>query len=1311
MGAEEDNAVAAAIASLVTDNPFLKLIPTSIIGQVIAAHTAQTTVPQRWESGPPRTSGRWKDLDDEDIPEVIILEDPPLNEDLPGYKPEHRPIDGPTWMEEEKQKREEEKLEAEAREMWRKSEEQRKKTDRLFPPPAIRQPAIFLDETREQAEKRKERARKIAQQRIVSKPGGRSTGGGKGILAAEEGTTKGKDDETSKDKDKDKDPTSDDKVPIDQRPFARKGQPPEEPPEEPRQIEVTPGDPTLWRDWRATEGDPDAPWNYVSKAMQRLDPSEMGPDGRPVRFTRGHYDSYYDTDLYQVIENMEDKDNPILRGSYDLMQGYVGTFLAGEEGYIEIWTDRDTTMEDLNQADSVEYTATTGKPLEYLETGTIQGQELAQEKYMMDQLDNLRASLAKLDGGLVSNEAKAYIWDIARRRAFDFRNVMDIMRDPAARFSGKFESLQVDPETAKRITDASPYHAVDPDALEGVIPPADPTDMHYMTAQHSPNLLVGQVKAFFREINDLVFRIEKQARISPLRGMSARDLEARLSQNEIADATREAIMEQVPNAQWFRTEIPYTVEFKVDRTRPEFNNPDGSPWSPRPGLGRITEYELQEGSPYGKLAYVTWKDLTREERRDILTAAENGWDLPAHRITWHEVGDYGERQASAISGMDYRQIAMDQAEFNIADYAMHRSQVPPSEFDHVVEFDSKGRPGGLVPQQFQAEYQQWSDQIRENNKSNLKAKNVSEGYSQFVEDKILSNQADKMSEVQLSRIREEMRDRIPDGDNAATENAYGSRTPERDEIQAITQYDQDSLESQMRPYHVSDLSFERYSDFADGARSSTMGSMLEGGKDPEVGEGFRAYQGRHEPPIGDSFSVYSLNDFIRQVRLDPENFEAWVNAQEAGREGTVRGYADYAALSSEEQDEYHEFKALFRESEKDWQTVTHRERPVALQDLSDKDLARRVFDLIEEFQTVTGVDWGVTPMWRQVNNWRVNPRYNESQAKLDWELGLPSAHGVMDQMSDHRVPHLQREITEHLATLAMRVQRMQRGEFPEIYFDPNTWKDVYDAQPSKSPIDRSYGYEPYKKSSVLYEEAVAFEKLQQQGRETIDENLALTTSGDVTLDDLRNNQADVDTVAKWMGEHVAEEGLPMPPEAEKFLREMVDAHARERDTRQKGLPNKPFDPAVRENRDALRLERELFNELVLDRLWSRHGARYRSTSNTSWVNESGQIDVLKRWNNLDDKAKQAISEDYSDEKFKGWYEGQVAVLRRMSNAELSQALRPFDDDQINTVKYHGPEYQWINEAMLDMAYNEANRRLDKILKDVDHWAQDPDWGK
>jgi hypothetical protein len=1290
VGAEEDNAVAAAIASLVTDNPFLKLIPTSIIGQMIAAHTAQTTLPRR------TVAKKQPDIDEE-IPPVIVIEDPPLNKDLPDL-PEQKPIDGPTWMEKEQQKREEEKREAEAREMWRKSEEQRKKTDRLFPPPAIRQPAIILDETREQAERRKQRARQISQQQIISRPGGRSTGGGKGILTAEEGTTKGKDDETSKDKDKD--PTSDDKVPIDQRPFARKGQPPEEPPEEPDRIEVTPGDPTLWRDWRATQGDPDAPWNYVSKAMQRLDPSEMGPDGRPVRFARGP--ALNDTDLYQVIENMEDKDNPILLGSYDLMQGYVGTFLAGKEGQIEIWTDRDTTMEDLNQADSVEYTATTGKPLEYLETGTVQGRELGAEKHMMDQLDSLRASLAKLDGGLVSNEAKAYIWDIARRRAFDFRNVMDIMRDPAARFSGKFESLQVDPETAKRITD---HH---PDVLRGVIPPADPTDMHYMTAQHSPNLLVGQVNAFFREINDLVFRIEKQARISPLRGMSARDLEARLSQNEIADATRESVWEQVPNAQWFRTEIPYTVEFKVDRTRPEFNNPDGSPWSPRPGLGRITEYELQEGSPYGKVAYVTWKDLTREERRDILTAAENGWDLPAHRITWHEVGDYGERQASAISDMDYRQIAQRQAEFNIADYAMHQSQIPPSEFDHVVEFDSKGRPGGLVPQQFRAEYKQWSDQIRENNKSTLQEKNVSEGYSQFVEDKILSNQADEMSEVQLSRIREEMRDRIPDGDNAAMEYiiAYGSRTPERDEIQAITQYDRDSPESHFRPHFGEALSFERYSDFADGARSSTMGSMLEGGKDPEVGKGFRSIQGRHEPPIGESYNVAELNDFIRQVRLDPANFKAWVKAQD----GESTGYADYAAKSKQEQEIYDAERAAYLGSSKDWQAVTNRERPVALRDLSDKELARRLFDLIEEYQTVSGEDWITGPMWRKINDWRVNPRYKESQAKLDWELGLPSAHGVMDQMSDHRVPHLQREITEHLATLAMRVHDMEQGEFPEIYFDPSTWKDVYDAQPSQSPIDRSYGYEPYKPSSILYEEALAFEKLMQPYREqeTIDENLALTTSGDVTLDELRNDLADVDTVAMWMGEHVADEGNPMPPQAEKFLREMIKAHAEERDMRQKGLPNKPFDPAVRENLDALRMQREVFNELVLDRLWSRHGAKWGYSDDPRDRNER---DIVRRWNNLDDKAKQAVSIDYSDEKFKEWYEGQVAVLRRMSNAELSQALRPFNEDQINSAKYHGPEAQWIDEARLDMAYNEAHRRLDKILKDVDHWAQDPDWGK
>tara|TARA_R110002110_G_scaffold30882_3_gene109258 strand:- start:548 stop:1957 length:1410 start_codon:yes stop_codon:yes gene_type:complete len=278
-----------------------------------------------------------------------------------------------------------------------------------------------------------------------------------------------------------------------------------------------------------------------------------------------------------------------------------------------------------------------------------------------------------------------------------------------------------------------------------------------------------------------------------------------------------------------------------------------------------------------------------------------------------------------------------------------------------------------------------------------------------------------------------------------------------------------------------------------------------------------------------------------------------------------------------------------------------------------------------------------------------------------------------------------------------------------------------------------------KTRNALWNEKLAGRQRQQE---------SIEPAKDAKLTELRRKQIEIDSVNKWFADNGDQSGLPMPEEAEQFLREMVDANAKELDSAQRNMPNEPYDPAKLPDLEGIAIQKTYWNDDVLSRLWLRDGAAHRS-------NDEYKLDLDRAWNRLTPEQKESVKgirsfvrgkttygegyfdsaeftpdtepggapqlgigierghgkvQDYTidrrspDVAYRAWKKAVETELRGMSNEELAKKLGPYAP-----MSDYPDEFgmNWALQMEREAAFNEANSRLDVMLKGLDHWSTKP----
>ena len=265
------------------------------------------------------------------------------------------------------------------------------------------------------------------------------------------------------------------------------------------------------------------------------------------------------------------------------------------------------------------------------------------------------------------------------------------------------------------------------------------------------------------------------------------------------------------------------------------------------------------------------------------------------------------------------------------------------------------------------------------------------------------------------------------------------------------------------------------------------------------------------------------------------------------------------------------------------------------------------------------------------------------------------------------------------------------------------------------------------------------------------------------LNELRNKQLSLPSVSKWFEENAygvdPDTGEAIHPgatsqmseEAELFLRRMIDAGAKQRQIFEQGLRAEPYDPSKIPDLTEMDVVSSSTNYDILKRLWQRGGAWTRIDPRRP--GDNGQVNIDSAWNRLPDseKAKLVRSGDFitnpeamgvGTEKrivkrydlpvtedrpidrrspevaYRAWKKDMETTISKLSDTDLSKLLGPYaSPEAFNTSTAQGymtqalggstPTTVFRGKALRDLAFNEANRRLDKILADSNWWTTKP----
>ena len=266
------------------------------------------------------------------------------------------------------------------------------------------------------------------------------------------------------------------------------------------------------------------------------------------------------------------------------------------------------------------------------------------------------------------------------------------------------------------------------------------------------------------------------------------------------------------------------------------------------------------------------------------------------------------------------------------------------------------------------------------------------------------------------------------------------------------------------------------------------------------------------------------------------------------------------------------------------------------------------------------------------------------------------------------------------------------------------------------------------------------------------------------LNELRNKQLSLPSVSRWFEEnaygvdpdtgeaiHPGATSQPMSEEAELFLRRMIDAGAKQRQIFEQGLRAEPYDPSIPPNLTEMDVVSSSTNYDILKRLWHRGGAWTRIQPH--FPGDDGQVNIDRDWNRLPDSEKarlvrmgdfitnpeamgvgtekrnvirddQPATEDQPIDRrspevaYRAWKKDMGTAISKLSDTDLSKLLGPHTSPDLfnkNTAAGYmmgmiggvTPTTVFRGKALRDLAFNEANRRFDKILADSDWWATKP----